>query len=62
MPPTRSCGRMATAVTMMPTPPIQWRIERQRSRPRGIVSRPLRTVAPVVVMPDTLSKKASVIE
>ena len=62
MPPTRSWGRIATAVTMMPTPPIQCRIERHRRRPRGKFSRPEKTVAPVVVMPETLSKTESVTE
>ncbi len=59
MPPTRSTGRMATAVTMMPMPPIRWRSARQSSRPFGCSARPTITVAPVVVRPDMASKKAS---
>ena len=48
------------AATMMPMPPTHWMMARQSSRPRGRSSRPVRTVAPVVVMPEMVSKEASV--
>ncbi|MNC76376.1 hypothetical protein D3C75_1280850 [compost metagenome] len=60
MPPTRSSGRMATAMPIKPIPPNQWSIERQISKPGDAVSRPVSTVEPVVVMPDMVSKNASV--
>ena len=60
MPPTRSMGRITIAVTMMPIPPIHCRIARQSRIPRGVESRPVMTVAPVVVRPDTASNMESV--
>ena len=40
-------------------PPTQWVKLRQNSRPFGSDSTSVRMVAPVVVKPDTVSKKAS---
>ncbi|MNE11445.1 hypothetical protein D3C80_1042030 [compost metagenome] len=60
MPPTRSSGSTATAMPMKPMPPSQCSMERQISRAGEALSRPLSTVEPVVVMPDMVSKKASV--
>jgi hypothetical protein len=60
MPPTRSSGRIATAMPMKPMPPSQCSIERQMRMPGDMSSRPTNTVEPVVVMPDMVSKKASV--
>ncbi|MCY1447178.1 hypothetical protein D9M71_637840 [compost metagenome] len=60
MPPMRSSGRIATAMPMKPIPPSQCSIERHMRMPGDILSSPLSTVAPVAVMPDMLSKKASV--
>ncbi len=47
------------ATMTMPTPPYHCIIARQSSMPRGASSRPVKTVAPVVVSPDMASKKAS---
>ena len=47
-------------MTMMPMPPIHCKSPRQSSRPGATLSSPVITVAPVVVRPDMLSKKASV--
>ncbi|CFN73687.1 Uncharacterised protein [Bordetella pertussis] len=55
-PPTPSKGRMATASTRMPMPPIQISVARHRLIEAGRASSPLRTVAPVVVRPDMASK------
>ncbi|ERX35399.1 hypothetical protein Q010_02643 [Pseudomonas aeruginosa 19660] len=60
MPPTRSSGRIATAMPMKPMPPSQCNNERQMRMPGDIWSSPLNTVEPVVVMPDMVSKNASV--
>ncbi|MOA03687.1 hypothetical protein D3C78_1232070 [compost metagenome] len=60
MPPTRSSGSTATAMPMKPRPPSHCSIERQISRAGEALSRPEITVEPVVVMPDMVSKKASV--
>ena len=60
MPPTRSSGRIATAMPIKPMPPNQCSIERQISRPGEALSNPTRMVEPVVVTPDMVSKKASV--
>ncbi|MNG24918.1 hypothetical protein D3C84_1096970 [compost metagenome] len=60
MPPTRSSGRIATAIPIKPIPPSQCSIERQISRPGDAVSSPVRMVEPVVVIPDMVSKNASV--
>ena len=52
-------GRMAITNTSTPMPPTQWVKLRQNStpRPRGSIS--VRMLAPVVVKPETVSKKAS---
>ncbi|MNH07160.1 hypothetical protein D3C79_665460 [compost metagenome] len=60
MPPTRSNGKIATAMPMKPMPPSQCSSDRQISRPGDALSRPVSTVEPVVVMPDMVSKNASV--
>ncbi|CAI8330819.1 MAG: Uncharacterised protein [Hyphomonas sp. TMED17] len=62
MPPTRSAGKMAIAVTIMPMPPNHCNIARHSSRPRDWLSRFVKTVAPVVVSPEMLSNIASVID
>jgi len=59
IPPTRSSGKKTIATTMIPMPPSHCRIPRQSKIPRGISSRPVITVAPVVVRPDIASKIAS---
>ena len=56
MPPTPSKGRMATASTMMPRPPNQCSACRQRLIDGGNASSPVKTVEPVVVRPDMVSK------
>ena len=56
MPPILRKGRMTMAKPMMPMPPIHWVVERHSSTERATPSRPTITVAPVVVMPDTISK------
>jgi len=53
---------MANDRTMMPMPPIQWVRLRQNRMPRGRDSMSERMLAPVVVKPDMVSKKASVKE
>jgi hypothetical protein len=55
-PPTPSRGRIATASTITPMPPIQTSCVRQRLIDGGSLSRPSRIVAPEVVRPDTVSK------
>ena len=55
-PPTPSIGRMATASTMMPRPPIQCSSVRHRLSEGGSLSSPESTVAPVAVSPETASK------
>jgi hypothetical protein len=60
LPPTPSSGRIATASTMMPMPPISTMKQRHLLTEVGSPSSPVSTVAPVVVMPDTASKYASV--
>ena len=42
-----------------PIPPIQWVRLRQKAMPLGSASISVRIVDPVVVKPDTVSKKAS---
>ena len=49
MPPMPSRGRMAIVSTMMPMPPIQWVMDRQRRMPGATTSMSSRMVAPVVV-------------
>ncbi|MNN23301.1 hypothetical protein D3C81_1366940 [compost metagenome] len=60
MPPTRNSGRIATAMPIKPMPPNQCSMERHINKPGDAVSRPVSTVEPVVVMPDIVSKNASV--
>ncbi len=48
---------MARANTKIPIPPSQWVKDRQNKMPMGSVSTSSSTVAPVVVSPDTVSKK-----
>ncbi len=50
----------ATAMTMMPMPPSHCSNARHKRMPAGASSSPVITVAPVVVIPDMASKKASV--
>ena len=59
LPPT-SDGNMAMVKNTIPRPPIQWVMERQNTRPWGRLSTSSIIVAPVVVKPDIVSKKASV--
>jgi len=56
LPPTPSSGRIATASTRMPMPPIHCRKQRQTFSDGGSASSPTITVPPVVVRPDTASK------
>ncbi|MNI98080.1 hypothetical protein D3C73_1568500 [compost metagenome] len=60
MPPTRNKGKIATAMPIKPIPPSQCSIERQISNPGDAVSSPVKIGVPVVVMPDIVSKNASV--
>ncbi len=46
--------------TMIPMPPSHWVRLRQRRTPFGSPSTALKMLEPVVVKPETLSKKASV--
>jgi hypothetical protein len=55
------CGMMATAMTMMPIPPIHWSSARHNSMACGTLCSSTRIVEPVVVTPDTASKTASTI-
>ena len=52
------CGSMSNTKSITPIPPIQWVAERQKRMPFGRDSISVSMVAPVVVYPDTLSKKA----
>jgi hypothetical protein len=52
-------GRNARTKTNIPIPPIQWLKLRQNNNPLLIDSISERIVEPVVVKPDTVSKKAS---
>jgi hypothetical protein len=47
-------------MTTIPTPPSHWMRARHNRMLRGMVSSPTNTVEPVVVIPDMVSKKASV--
>ena len=51
---------MAMVKNTMPSPPIHWVSERQKSSPCGRASTLSMMVAPVVVKPDIVSKKALV--
>ena len=55
-PPTPSSGRMATASTITPIPPIQTSCVRHTLIDGGSLSRSASVVAPDVVKPDTASK------
>jgi hypothetical protein len=52
-------GKRATVSTIIPIPPIQWVILLQNKIPGGNDSMSEKMVAPVVVNPETDSKKAS---
>ena len=52
-------GSTAMAKTSTPMPPIQWEKLRQNSVPWLSASTSVRIVEPVVVKPETVSKKAS---
>ena len=51
-----------TAMTTKPIPPIHWRDERQRRMLLSMESRFVKTVDPVVVIPEKASKTAFVME
>ena len=53
-------GNTATVKNTIPKPPTQWVIMRQKSIDFGNASISCNIVAPVVVKPDMVSKKASV--
>lgn len=53
-------GRNASTKTSTPMPPIQCVKLRQKSRQRDSASISVRIVAPVVVKPETVSKKQSI--
>ena len=59
VPPTID-GSMAMVKKTIPSPPIHCVSERQKSSPLGSDSTSSMIVAPVVVKPDMVSKKASV--
>ena len=52
-------GRMAMTNTSTPIPPTQWVKLRQNRPPRLRGSISVRMLEPVVVKPETVSKKAS---
>ena len=52
-------GSTAMANTSTPIPPTQWEKLRQNNAPRLSASTSFKIVEPVVVKPDTISKKAS---
>ena len=60
IPPILSMGKIAIAVTIIPTPPIHCKMARHNKIPLLTSSSPVITVDPVVVIPDTASKRASV--
>ena len=51
-------GKTSNMKTTIPNPPIKWVEDRQNSRPFGKTSTSVSMDAPVVVRPETLSKKA----
>ena len=53
-------GIKVIAITMIPIPPNHWSIALQLKIALGVSDKLLIIVAPVVVIPDILSKKASV--
>ena len=60
IPPTPRFGNIEIALTIIPMPPSHWRIARQRIIPFDVLSMSLIIVEPVVVNPETASKKESV--
>ncbi len=62
MPPTFIIGIKVIAITIIPIPPNHWSIALHNRIPFGVFSKSEIIVDPVVVIPDILSKKASVIE
>ena len=58
--PIPRAGKIAIESSMIPIPPNHWVRFRQNRIPRGIESILVRIVAPVVVNPLMLSKKASI--
>ena len=59
IPPTLSSGRNTIATTIIPIPPNHCKIPLHKRIPFGRSSSPDKTVEPVVVTPDTASKRAS---
>ena len=55
-------GISASDSTSTPMPPAQWVKLRQNNRPLGSASTSVSIVAPVVVKPETVSKKQSTSE
>ena len=53
-------GRKITVRVKNPMPPSRWVWLRQNNNPWGTISISVRMVAPLVVYPDIISKKASV--
>ena len=62
IPPTFIIGIKVIAITIIPIPPNHWSIARHKSIDLGALSKLEIIVDPVVVIPDILSKKESVIE
>ena len=60
IPPIFIIGIKVIAISIIPMPPSHWSIARHKSIPLGALSRSVIIVDPVVVIPDILSKKASV--
>ena len=59
MPPAPAKGKTATTRISTPMPPTRWVVARQSRMPLGTPSRIGMTVAPVVVMPETVSNTAA---
>ena len=57
---TPNIGRMAMVNMIIPKPPIHWVILRQKRSPWGSDSMSSNMVAPVLLKPDIVSKKALV--
>ena len=62
IPPTFKRGKIVIAITTIPIPPNHCIIALHNKILFGVLSRLVITVAPVVVIPDMLSKNASLIE
>ena len=60
LPPIFIIGIKVIAITIIPIPPNHWSIALQLKIALGVSDKLLIIVAPVVVIPDILSKKASV--